>query len=516
MNPRKRMNFPIELSRPYKHKIHGMIEYDQRSILSGQLFLHSRIKQHQILRMQGSAVLWTFFILLIVVVAVVILLLPGYVDAVYESKKSEKTSPQIFQPNPETPNALLKQLVNKKAVESSQQKFISLKNQLESLRVALWGGESYLQALKLARQGDQLFQQEQMITAGEVYKSAVAALEELAASREQRLQTAILFGYQALEMEDVETARQQFIQALSIEPENKRAKKGMNRVLILEQVTVKLGVGSKHEKQGQLADALADYQEALVIDPNNVRAGKLLTRIEQKITREKFHNAMTDGYHALEKNNFSKARLSFKQAKAIKPNSAEVRDALELVDGETNLVRIRQYKTKAEGFERKEQWQNAVNTYQLILDIDNTLEFALEGKKRSQFYVRVNNDMDYIIQHPDRLASDEPYNSAVELLKKVQGIPLKGGHLKTTISLLDELVKVARLSVPITLESDGKTDIVVYKFGKLGRFSIRTLSLNPGQYTAVGSCPGYQDVRKEFTVLANQPKAYFIRCEVVI
>jgi len=42
------------------------------------------------------------------------------------------------------------------------------------------------------------------------------------------------------------------------------------------------------------------------------------------------------------------------------------------------------------------------------------------------------------------------------------------------------------------------TDVSIYKVGKLGNFTETELTLRPGIYVAVGSRPGYRDVRLEF------------------
>jgi hypothetical protein len=55
---------------------------------------------------------------------------------------------------------------------------------------------------------------------------------------------------------------------------------------------------------------------------------------------------------------------------------------------------------------------------------------------------------------------------------------------------------------------------VIYHVGQLGRFSDRVLELRPGTYTAVGSRPGYRDVRRVFTLRAGQDAdTVDIRCK---
>ena len=66
----------------------------------------------------------------------------------------------------------------------------------------------------------------------------------------------LLSGEQALNAEDINTARQQFTLALSITPNHKPAQSGMNRASTLEKVTAKLNSGRKNEHKEFYPDSL--------------------------------------------------------------------------------------------------------------------------------------------------------------------------------------------------------------------------------------------------------------------
>jgi len=85
--------------------------------------------------------------------------------------------------------------------------------------------------------------------------------------------------------------------------------------------------------------------------------------------------------------------------------------------------------------------------------------------------------------------------------------------VRQQVSELDQLLGVAVTPVRVMLESDNLTDVTVFKVGRLGVFSSRTLELRPGAYTAVGSRPGYRDVRRNFRVSPGNDAAVVVRCE---
>jgi hypothetical protein len=94
------------------------------------------------------------------------------------------------------------------------------------------------------------------------------------------------------------------------------------------------------------------------------------------------------------------------------------------------------------------------------------------------------------------------------LLDQARAIEEPGPKLASQAEQLAALMELASTPIAITLISDGATEVTVYRVGELGQFTSKSLSLKPGNYTAVGHRVGYRDVRKNFSVLpgaANEP-----------
>ncbi len=68
--------------------------------------------------------------------------------------------------------------------------------------------------------------------------------------------------------------------------------------------------------------------------------------------------------------------------------------------------------------------------------------------------------------------------------------------------------------MPVILRSDGRTEIVIYRVARLGRFQEHRMELLPGTYTVVGSREGYRDVRQALTIRPGAPPMpLVVRCE---
>ena len=106
---------------------------------------------------------------------------------------------------------------------------------------------------------------------------------------------------------------------------------------------------------------------------------------------------------------------------------------------------------------------------------------------------------------------------ATKLLVDITRMPEIGTRLQEQRDELSRLLKRAATPLRVQLVSDNVTDVSIYKVGKLGSFATQELKLRPGTYVAVGSRPGYRDVRLEFRVAPEiDMQPIIVRCEEAI
>ena len=102
------------------------------------------------------------------------------------------------------------------------------------------------------------------------------------------------------------------------------------------------------------------------------------------------------------------------------------------------------------------------------------------------------------------------------MLLDITRMPTVGPRLEDQKNQLSRLLKRAVTPLTVRLISDNATDVVIFRVGKLGRFESREIRLRPGAYVAVGSRPGYRDVRVEFRVSPEtELQAIVVRSEEI-
>lgn len=86
-------------------------------------------------------------------------------------------------------------------------------------------------------------------------------------------------------------------------------------------------------------------------------------------------------------------------------------------------------------------------------------------------------------------------------------------------ALWNQTVKVvenASTPLPVTIASDGVTEITIKRVARLGVLTSRTVSLRPGQYQLLGSRLGFRDVLMTLNVGVDRENSIDIRCTEAI
>jgi hypothetical protein len=227
-----------------------------------------------------------------------------------------------------------------------------------------------------------------------------------------------------------------------------------------------------------------------------------------------FDQRMTEGISSLAENDFLAARAAFRMAQELQPGSHEPADGLMQVDQGIRLGNIAALEREAGTLEGREQWMKSADTYDRILVLDGNLSFAQDGLARSKQMIALHQQLDKYIDEPDSLSSPRTMQTATQMVVSITRMPAIGPRLAEQRDELSRLLKRAATPLTVQLVSDNVTDVSIYKVGKLGNFTATELALRPGTYVAVGSRPGYRDVRLEFRVAPEiDMQPIVVRCE---
>jgi tetratricopeptide (TPR) repeat protein len=366
---------------------------------------------------------------------------------------------------------------------------------------------------RLGRSADALLLEKAFGSAAEQYEQALEAADVLRLQTGAALQRLLNEGALALEQGHGEEAECHFSVALKIAPQNPVALKNLKRFQNMEAVQQLMASGAVHEKNKSLSLAHTDYQEALRLDPDSKKARAAFQRVEEQVAAKEFQQQMSAGFTKLYEKEYDQARKMFLKARAIRPDSGEVGDALAQVDAAILIDRIETLQRKALALESVEKWQQAHETYQAVLKLDAVIQFALQGSERTAKMVRLEKRMTYYLKNQDALESDAYLEKALQLITEAQSVKSMGPRLQEKLQKLNQLLTAAQTPVAVIINSDNLTEVSIYRVGKLGGFARREMQLRPGTYTVVGERDGFKDVRQQVMVKAGQgPVRITVKC----
>ncbi|MEH6582720.1 MAG: hypothetical protein V7754_12345 [Halioglobus sp.] len=461
---------------------------------------------------------------LAVVAVLVVFWLPGRVGPAAVQTPEAADSPVASQPQagqkkavpagPEaTPWSDAQQAKLRKDAQETLEKLLEVQELLEDTSVALWAADAYEQAKTHATAGDSQYRERQFVEAKASYEQGFAGMQAILESTDDALAAQLEQARLAIEAGEAEQAVGALAVARAIEPGSELLATLTARVATLEQLLPLLTEAEAAEATGDLAGAQTLLEQAATLDPQHQRVAAQLQRVTAAHTAMRFNDAMSDGYQALDEARFSNARAAFKRAAALSPGSGEAASALEEVQVAQTAHRLSNLQQRGNSAESKEQWQAAVKAYEEALKIDANILFAHEGMKRSRVRAKLDKQFSSAIDEPTRLSDKAVADATATLLRQAANVTPRGPVLSGQISQLEVLLKQANTLRSLTLNSDGETDIIVYKVARLGQFQQRALDLRPGKYTAVGTRNGYRDVRVTFTLSHEGPlPAVNIRC----
>lgn len=394
---------------------------------------------------------------------------------------------------------------------------LSMMSTLEQRAVQRWGGLRYKQAQDLYAEGDAAYLQRDYATASDRYRDTIEVVEPLLGEVDLVFASTFSEAQAALEAANTPDAIRLFELAVAISPGNAAAQAGYTRARNLDAVLALSEQATTFERDLELAAAQQSFAQAVELDPQWQPAQDGLQRVSAAINQQEFDARMTEGLFAIADGYYDAARAAFRMAKELKPESREPADGLLQVDQEIRLNQISAYELQAQQQEDDELWPLAEATYESLLEIDGNLEFAKQGLQHARQMGALHEQLDEYILKPDSLSAPSTMQKATMMVVDITRMPEIGPRLSAQRDELSRLLKRAATPLQVQLVSDNATDVSIYKVGKLGSFETHELTLRPGTYVAVGSRPGFRDVRLEFLVGPEQEaRPIVIRCEEAI
>jgi tetratricopeptide (TPR) repeat protein len=385
--------------------------------------------------------------------------------------------------------------------------------ELDSHAAALWGGTDFATARKSLDEIGGMLERRKYEGAPASLTDLEKSLAAIEAKLPEALTAQITEGKRALNAGEFENARQAFDTALKIDPQNQEATEWLGKVAAASGVVPTLADAENAEAANDLPKAQSLFADVLKRNPGNIAATEGLARVKHAVGEQQFNAEMGAGLSALNGGRLAEARTHLERASQLKPDSAEVRAALQRVTDTGSGRSTAELADRASRLAAEERWTEALAIYDEALARDPSLQFAQAGRAAVLPRAELGNRLQALIERPERLAADEVRVEAERLLVRARALPSQGPVIRSQISRLELLLPTFNQPVVLALESDNATEVAIQRVGLFGAFDRREVTLKPGKYTVTGKRSGFRDVRREITVSPGQGgQTIVIRC----
>ncbi len=409
---------------------------------------------------------------------------------------------------------LTEQAATRAKSEAARDKYETAFKALDARAAARWATAVFAKARDAGAEAAQRYAVGEYAAAAEGWEAGLASLAELEKKLPQALADTMRRGQQALAGAQTAAAREAFGLALAIAPGHAQATAGIARADRLDEALAAVDAALAEERAGRLAAAESGFRKALSIDRAVPGAQEAIDRLAARRTGDAFAATMSRGFADLAAGRSDAARESFRQALALRPGSQEARDAIAALEQGERSSALRLLEARARTAEGDERWDEALTAWREAAALEPSLESAREGIARTAPRAELQGRIEALNSKPERLWDPEGRAEARTLLATAAATGNPRQRLAAAAGELERLTAAAQSPVRLRLESDGLTQVVIYRVGQYGTFSTREVELLPGRYTVVGTRNGYRDVRREVVLPPGAPApSVVVRCE---
>ena len=388
------------------------------------------------------------------------------------------------------------------------EKIVDIRDLLKSKSIEKWNAEKFNIALENISIGDDLYREGEYLRSIKQYREALDQLNNLKEDAAKIIESTIISANNNIEKLDSELTVEQTINsinlAFAIDKNNESIKLLKERSLKLPDLFNKVMQSNQLISEQKYEDAFSVLSEAIMLDPYRKKTKTSMENLNKQIKEKTFIEFMSEGFEAMDQNNFSSARKVFNEALKTYPERPDVYDALNQLESRESSFQIKERIKNAEANENLENWSEAKKEYEALLEIDNSLVSLKARLINVRIRAELDEQLENLINNPLTLRSDELHQKAKKLLKTAQGINQRGAKLEKQIENVSKIIVQARNPIPVNFFSDNKTKVTIFKIGSLGLFEKRTIELVPGKYVALGQRVGFRDVRLDFAIEPNE------------
>ncbi len=374
---------------------------------------------------------------------------------------------------------------------------------LEARRCELWAGPECKALREQYEQAQNHFSERRYELAEKRAKQGVQDADALIQRGGDVFAQTIDSGDAAYNDGDMEAAEAAYNKALTMVPDSKIARAGLQRVAAYDRLQAVLKAADDARKDEDWQSAVALYQEALTVDPQSQAARLGLNLAESQMSDQAYGQAMAATMLAIDEQRFDDARAALKQAQTLRPGAVEIEAAKAQLKAAQQTAQVEAGVRQARQAIAAERWSEADVALDKVAAVDSSLTVLDELRPMVDRRLQLDQRLQGHIEAPGRLSDPRVLSDAEQALNQADATAPKGDRLRRQMQELARIIARAKTPRPVRLLAQPHMEVLVYRVGQYKDFEVKQLSLRPGDYTIVTRCEGHRDHRGQLRVASG-------------
>jgi tetratricopeptide (TPR) repeat protein len=349
-------------------------------------------------------------------------------------------------------------------------------------------------AFASAGTGRQFFVDGSFALARKQFDAAFAALDRAEQALKAYVDENIRQALTAVATGEKASALAAFQSALEKDPSNEVALQGLKRAEVADRVRALILQGEAYEQRKEYALAAESFGKAFELDGFSAVSQQGKSR-NQRLQREtELNAALAEATQHRETGAWSKAIAAYERALKVNPQDAAVQKLLTEARETAHREAVKTALGKALAYEDKYEWEQARGAYHETMELDPNHAEAKDGYFRTGKMIRTLMQYNKLVDIAESHAQRAEFQLAIRSFNEAMAIKPAYLALTDRVGQLRNVLNLQSKPVDVTFRSDGNCWVSISNYRMLGKITSTTIKMLPGDYEIVSRRKGYQDV----------------------
>jgi hypothetical protein len=305
--------------------------------------------------------------------------------------------------------------------------------------------------------------------------------------------------------DQIQQARLALQQAKAIMPNQTQTQQLEAQLRAYDSVAVLLAALDVAKVENNLAKQVSLMQQILQADPTRTQLQGALREAQEKLKEQRLSAALLKVEDALAQNDLAGAQDGLQIARTIDPTAKGIESFNAQIQQRLSEQDLSAVLANLEQLTRTDNWAQASQNATAALTRFTGNAALKQVQSEAQAVLAQQQSLRRFTSRPERVADENIRNAAKNALQQSILYLSKSPTLAAQAQTLAALIDKYSAQIPVTIESDGNTHLIVVGVGIVGEVEQHTIELGPGQYVLEGKREGYRSKRLPFEVKANSP-----------